>query len=461
MTDWRAVLEETGTPAGWYPLAAGYDSLPGNGSDQAIVPHEVLEWYQTLRRQEILAAELESTRANLKRLYSAGPGTISALEDDGDGAEEEAIEDGIGGAPIPISPETFLEELSHRLAIHPISCYWLLKHGTEEEGWRCPPEERRLWADRTTVTVLRLLGHRWPKEIETGEPVPQWADPNGIIPLTPVANALTLTDCVQQRLRADEIDASDFTELMGKPLDAWLATEFFKHHTKQFKKRPIAWQLQSGKFTARTAPAFACLVYYQKLNADTLPKLRSQYVGPMRQRLETEVRGILAVAGEARSDRQEKRRVELEDAIDELTAFDAKLEKVSREGFATPGLKEMLEAEPLDRWCSLDGKRPHPASTADLIAHESAYAPDINDGVRVNIAPLQKAGLLAADVLAKKDVDKAIAVRAEWRADERRWVREGKLPQPGWWPEVAQHSPASDAPGAAPTGRQAGKVKRK
>lgn len=38
---------------------------------------------------------------------------------------------------------------------------------------------------------------------------------------------------------------------------------------------------------------------------------------------------------------------------------------------------------------------------------------------------------MAADVLAKKDLDKAIADRAEWRADERRWCREGKLPQPG------------------------------
>ncbi|MDZ7700059.1 MAG: hypothetical protein U5R49_25080 [Deltaproteobacteria bacterium] len=53
--------------------------------------------------------------------------------------------------------------------------------------------------------------------------------------------------------------------------------------------------------------------------------------------------------------------------------------------------------------------------------------------MRVNIAPLQKAGVLAADVLAKKDLDKPIADRAEWRADERRWCREGKLPQPGWW----------------------------
>ena len=31
----------------------------------------------------------------------------------------------------------------------------------------------------------------------------------------------------------------------------------------------------------------------------------------------------------------------------------------------------------------------------------------------------------------------AIADRAGWRADERRWVREGRLPRPGWWPEGA------------------------
>ena len=86
-----------------------------------------------------------------------------------------------------------------------------------------------------------------------------------------------------------------------------------------------------------------------------------------------------------------------------------------------------------DQVSSLDERRSPPKTIAEFIAQESLYAPDINDGVRVNIAPLQKAGILAADVLAAKDVDKAIADRAEWRADERRWVREGKLPQPGWW----------------------------
>lgn len=483
-----------------------------------------------------------------------------------------------------------------------------------------------------TVTILRLLGHRWPKQIEAAEPVPEWADPDGIIPLTPLANESTLFERMQQRLRADEIDASDFAEVMGKPLDSWLATEFFKHHTKQFKKRPIAWQLQSGKFTARMSPAFACMLYYHKLDADTMPKLRSQYVSPLRQRLETELRGIVAIATDARSDRQEKRRAELDDSIHELQKFDTMLEGVARTGFGPPSLipalrqyaiddamlalkarwlrrlseliaklplpdwltaadrtelhpdfriwiadamahldyfcarvgpkapdqsklspeptaanlaklitphaKEMLKEtlelacekwwkqfdevvlgpdkdrikklkeeqksceeqlkddpppsamevqelkyrvkeikdnvktltaqikrrtahantvrtrieswqskEPLDwgdwlaqqplfdRISSLDGRRATPTTIAEFIAQESAYAPDINDGVRVNIAPLQKAGVLAADVLAGKDLDKAIADRAEWRADERRWVREGKLPQPGWWPD--------------------------
>ncbi len=36
---------------------------------------------------------------------------------------------------------------------------------------------------------------------------------------------------------------------------------------------------------------------------------------------------------------------------------------------------------------------------------------DINDGVQVNVAPLQVAGLLASDVLNKKDMPKAIAGR--------------------------------------------------
>ena len=129
----------------------------------------------------------------------------------------------------------------------------------------------------------------------------------------------------------------EFAELMGKPLDQWLTMEFFKHHTSQFKKRPIAWQIQSGRFTARTKPAFACLVYYHRLDGDLLEKIRTQYVGPAAAAMETELRGIESVAAAARSDRQEARRNELGDLIKELQDFDASLRAVQESGFETDG----------------------------------------------------------------------------------------------------------------------------
>ena len=134
--------------------------------------------------------------------------------------------------------------------------------------------------------------------------------------------------------------SGEFTVIIGMPLDQWLATEFFKHHAGQFKKRPIAWQVQSEKFTARTKPAFACLIYYHKLDGDLLEKIRTQYVGPLRQRWETELRGIESVALAARSDRQTARRSELGDFIKELQDFDACLRTVQESGFETAVLRQ-------------------------------------------------------------------------------------------------------------------------
>jgi len=128
---------------------------------------------------------------------------------------------------------------------------------------------------------------------------------------------------------------------------------------------------------------------------------------------------------------------ELNDAIHKLAAFDAKLDQVARSGSATEGLKKLLECDPHDDWSSLDGKRPFPTTTVDLITQESTCAPDIHDVLRENFAPLQRAGLLSADVLAERDVERAISDRPHWRADARRWIREGKLRQPGWWWEEA------------------------
>ena len=435
--DISQILDETGTPAGWHPLITAYDALPPLPEDLSEIPGGVLNDLAEHERRCLSPDDLATLKVNLRTLYEAGPGAKVDIEDNNisDNGEEEAV----AGAYIPIPAETFLEELSQKMQIHPISVYWLLKEGIEQEGWRCIPEERRITKDRFTVMILRMLSHRWPKQIEAGEPVPDWADADGIIPLTSGTGEATLLERVRMRIAEEFPGGSvaaierEFEGVMGTSLEDWLHLDFFKHHTKQFKKRPIAWQVQSGRFTKKKQPAFACMAYYHKLDEDTLYKIKNQYVGPLRQKYETEMRGIEGIPVGSRTETQEKRYRELTDLVAELKVFGAALTAAAENGFSSKILDRIAKKEPLDAWCSIDGRRPAPADQDAFLRQERAYIPDINDGVRVNVAPLQKAGLLAADVIAKKDLEKAISDRAEWRADERRWCREGKLPKCGWW----------------------------
>lgn len=123
----------------------------------------------------------------------------------------------------------------------------------------------------------------------------------------------------------------------------------------------------------------------------------------------------------------------LESLAEELKEFDIKLEKVVNNGFSCLELKEIIDLEPMDKWTAIDCESPSQSIRDLFFNQEKAFIPSLSDGVRVNVAPLQKADLLAADVLSKDDVDKAIIDRSEWRRDDRRWCREGKLLQPGWW----------------------------
>ena len=124
--------------------------------------------------------------------------------------------------------------------------------------------------------------------------------------------------------------------------------------------------------------------------------------------------------------------------IQELEAFVEKLRLIEEQGFACSELEKFIAEEPLDRW-SGDGYFA-PANRDELLRNEQAWHVDINDGVRVNIAPLQLAGVLVSDVLKPADAKKALADRARWRADERRWVRDGKLPRCGWMDERVPES---------------------
>jgi len=346
-----------------------------------------------------------------------------------------------------IPAENMLEKISVKTRLNPISVYSILKNGIENENWNCKREEKQIASDVISIIILRLFGHRWPQQIEAKELVPEWADPNGIILLTEGFDQPTLSERVRERVAADlKVDTGqfdrEFNEIIGVSLEDWIKSSFFKHHVSQFKKRPVVWQLESklltrsGKGRGRRKasirdPAFSCFVYYHELDSDLLRKIQTQYVGPLKSRYETELRTLEGIGNPLLD--QSERIIILRDMVEELKDFNSRLESVIFEGFDFNKLKEICSNEPLDKWTSADGIRSPPMTSKHFHLQEREYNPDINDGVRVNIAPLQKAGLLSSDVLANKDLDQAISDRAEWRADERRWCREGKLPQPGWW----------------------------
>src|SRR5260370_27252666 len=129
--DLEAVLEETGTPAGWYPFIFGYDTLPTLPTYFGLppLPQEVLEYLVTHERISPADKELAGIKANLRALYVEGPGAknVDHEETDESAEDSEGQEEVASGAHIPIPTETFLEELSVKMQIHPISVYWLLE----------------------------------------------------------------------------------------------------------------------------------------------------------------------------------------------------------------------------------------------------------------------------------------------------------------------------------------------
>ncbi len=440
------MFQETGTPAGFHRLIVGYDALPELPVDLDLpLPQEVIYHLDKHERISSSPAELARIKARLRALYEAGPGAKEdeeAAENDAGGEGEEG-EGTVSGAHIPIPTETFLEELSVKMQLHPISVYWLLEE-LRREGARCKPEEQRLLEDRLSVLVLRLLGHRWPKQIEAGEPVPAWADPDGIIPITPGAGETRLADRLRARLRAEDGDLGVqrtealLVELTGLTLEEWVRRRFFDRHVRQFKYRPVAWHLVSmppatgkGRKGSRRLPAFECMLYYHACGGDVLARIRTQYVEPLLRAERQHVENARRVNDETAAALATER-------IQELEAFAVKLRHVAGEGFACPELDKLLENEPLDRW-SGDGYLSL-AERDDLLRQERAWRVDLNDGVRVNIAPVQLAGLLVSDVLKAADAKKAIADRSRWRSDERRWVRVGKLPRCGWMDERVPES---------------------
>jgi len=257
---------------------------------------------------------------------------------------------------------------------HPCgSVFW-----DEEQRWTA---QGLLRTDNTVlqVAIARLLGYRWPAELEKEmelvdeqrawvkrcEALLPFADEDGIVCIPPVRGEASAADRLLNLLAAAYGDAWSndvLAELLnhvdhaGKTLETWLRDKFFTQHCKLFQHRPFVWQIWDG-----LPDGFSALVNYHKLDRKNLETLIYTYLGDWISRQKQDMNNGI------------------EGAEERLAAAEALKKK----------LEQILEGEaPYDifvRWKPIEQQ-------------PIGWTPDLNDGVRLNIRPF----MAVADVK-KKD----------------------------------------------------------
>ena len=225
------------------------------------------------------------------------------------------------------------------------------------------------------VAVARLLGYRWPAELDLdmdlsgdarawvkkSEALLPFSDEDGIVCIPPVRGEESAADQLRELLLlafgqgwhpAKEKELIQTTEVTSSNLDKWLRDHFFEQHCKLFHHRPFIWHIWDG----RRRDGFHALVNYHKLaegngkGRQLLENLTYSYLGDWIARQKEGVK-----RGEG-------------GAEDRLAAA---LELQKR-------LIAIIEGEPpfdiFVRWKPIEEQ-------------PVGWEPDINDGVRMNIRP--------------------------------------------------------------------------
>jgi len=218
------------------------------------------------------------------------------------------------------------------------------------------------------IAVARLLGYRWPAELDTEmelateqralvsscESLLPFADDDGIVCIPSVGGEFSASDRLLKMLAASygDVWTDDTlsmllrnTDAVGKTLEDWLRDKFFIQHCKLFNDRPFIWHVWDG-----LPDGFSALVNYHKLDYKKLESLIYSYLGDWIQRQKTDVAN------------------NVEGARERLSAAQALFQR----------LELILKGEePYDifvRWKRLEEQ-------------PVGWNPDLNDGVRLNIRP--------------------------------------------------------------------------
>ncbi len=256
------------------------------------------------------------------------------------------------------------------------------------------------------VAVARLLGYRWPAEVDPMMELSDesralvakcdellgFADKDGIVSIPAHRGEPTAADRLVNLLAAaygKEWSNDRLMELLasadhaGKTLESWLRDKFFTQHCALFHQKPFIWHIWDG-----LKDGFSVLVNYHKLDRKNLENLIYSYLGDWITRQRQEVAsGIDGAQDRLAAAEELKRRLEL----------------------------IQIGEAPFDifvRWKPL-AKQP------------IGWDPDINDGVRLNIRPfvsVPDVGKKGAGVLRDKP-------RIHWEKDRGKDVQSAP-----WYP---------------------------
>ncbi|MHB0980217.1 MAG: BREX-1 system adenine-specific DNA-methyltransferase PglX [Thermoleophilia bacterium] len=213
-------------------------------------------------------------------------------------------------------------------------------------------------------------------------------DEDGIVPFLAVAGETTLVERVRGQLaavfptqdpvRVETEIANELKQTVkgyrrADGIAEWLENAFFDYHCALYKKRPVLWHISSRQGTSPFA--FGAVVDYHRFDRNRMAKLRAQY---LRDSVDT-FRREAALAGRSG---QTDARLEWQSRLEEAEDLDRRLQWV-QEGHHEGPEGGTHDYRILTPWKPAE-RRP------------SGWEPDLDDGVRVNIEPLQKAGILRA-----------------------------------------------------------------
>ena len=247
-----------------------------------------------------------------------------------------------------------------------------------------PPEV--LWSQMMGKTagqkrmehVFRLLSYAAKRAVE--------ADEDGIVPCAPVAGEPSLADRVHGELQAlfpklniGQVEVEIANELKKnvkgyrrtRGIAEWLENAFFECHCSLSKNRPVLWHIASSQGTSPFA--FGAVVHYHRFDKNRMAQLRGQY---LRDAIETFRREAALADKAGRIDARQDWQGRLEEALE----LDGRLQRV-QEGYYVGAEDDDADYRILTPW-KVPEDRP------------KGWDPDLDDGVKVNIEPLQRAGVL-------------------------------------------------------------------